>query len=126
MRRTQAIFVIVALLASPIALLARGMAGDSGECDHLCCLRHSSHITAKRSLSEGMICHRGAASHKCDCAMESGQKSMDYGLLAPIVPTAPSAILSIQNPEVSREHFAQILEQVSSGFLSLPFEPPRA
>ena len=71
------------------------------------------------------MCRRGAASHNCECAMESGQKSMDYGLLAPIVPTTPSAILSIQNPEVSREHFAQPLGQVSSGFLSLPFEPPR-
>ena len=38
MRRTQAILVIVALLATPLALLARGMNGGNSECTTMCCL----------------------------------------------------------------------------------------
>jgi len=126
MRRSQAIFVIIALLAAPLALLARGMGGDTSACNHMCCLRHDSHPTAGKTLGEGMMCHRTAASHGCECAMNSGRNSIDYGFLAPIVPTSASAIVSILNPQVSREYFGRPIEVAISGFLSAPFEPPRA
>jgi hypothetical protein len=130
MRRGHAVLVILALLASPLALLARGMAGETGECNRMCCLRHGSHSgagphAADLSSSDGMMCHRGTAVHSCECAMSSGQSSLDYGFLAPIVPTTPSTIVSILNPEISREYLARFIEVIPSGFLSALFEPPR-
>jgi hypothetical protein len=130
-KRIQAILVIVALLASPLALLARGMSGDSGDCTRMCCLRHGAHSGAMEhatdsSSSDGMMCHRHAAAHNCECAMSPRQNSMDYGFLAPIAPTSPSAIVGILNPEVSREYFGRQMKMTLSGFLSAPFEPPRS
>src|SRR5271163_3195958 len=125
MRRLQAMFVIAALLAAPLALLARGRGGDSGDCNRMCCLRHGSHPAAGESLSEGMMCHRTAAGHGCECAMNSGPSPVDYGFLAPIVPTSPSAVVSILNPQISRDFFGRPTEVAPSGFLSAPFEPPR-
>ena len=131
MRRAYATLVIVALLAAPLALLARGEGVDSGECDRMCCLRHSHHSGAMShakdgTAAEGTMCHRSAGVQKCECAMRSGQNSIDHGFLAPIAPTAPSAIARILNPEVSREYFARFIEFAISGFLSAPFEPPRS
>lgn len=130
-QRAHAILVIVALLAAPLALLARGMGDDSDECNRMCCLRHGSHSgtiphATGSSSSEGMVCHRNAAGHDCGCAMRSGQNSTDYGFLAPIVPTAPSAIVNILSPNVSGKHFARLMEVTPSGYLSAPFEPPRS
>jgi len=126
MRRGQAIFVIVALLATPLALLARGRAGDSGGCDRMCCLRHGSHPISENTSSDGMMCHRSAAGRNCQCSMNSGRSPIDYGFLAPIVPASPSAIAGILNPPVSRESFSGFVEVTPSGFHSAPFEPPRA
>jgi hypothetical protein len=126
MRRPQAIFVIVALLATPLALVAHGMAEDAGGCDRMCCLRHATHPAAEKSVNEGMACHHSAAGRKCECAISSGGSPIDYGFLAPIVPTSPSAIVSILNPQVFREYFARFSESTPSGFPSAPFEPPRA
>jgi hypothetical protein len=130
-KRAHAILVIVVLLAAPLALLARGMDGDSGECNRMCCLRHGSHSNprphaADNSLSEGMMCHRSPAVHNCECAMSPGPNSLDYGFLAPMAPTAPSAIMNTPKPEVTRKYFARLTEVTPSGFLAAPFEPPRS
>ena len=133
MRRVQAILVIVALLATPLALLAR--ADDSGmaACNGMCCLPHGGHHasparrSAPASHEEDMACHHGALGHMMECSMRSGQPRMDYGLLAPFPPAQTSVVTSLARPKVSRlanSHFPD--GNLSAGFLADTFEPPRS
>jgi len=130
-RRTQAILVIVALLATPLALLARGIAGDMSECDRYCCLSHRHHTShpqpAKTTAEErGMSCHHEANSKTCLCLMRSGQTQMDFGFLAPLPPTHASDLVRIAGPASSRVQFTERAGTSLSGFLTAPFEPPRS
>jgi hypothetical protein len=120
MRRAQSILVIVALLTTPLALLARSVNGEASECTSMCCLRHSHHA----SLHQGMECQHGTTGHVVECNMTSGHP-MDYGLIAPIVPTLPSAMAFIAVPDVSRGILTQFGAVSAAGILSAPFEPPR-
>src|ERR1700729_2166523 len=100
MRRAQAILVIVALLATPLALLARSAAGSMSGCAGMCCPAHGAH--AARVLHEKMLCHQGELGHVFECAMTSGHHGVDYGLIVTVAPTAPSAIASVGIPDISR------------------------
>jgi hypothetical protein len=131
MRRAQAILVIIALLATPLALLARAASAGTADCNRMCCLPHGSHSAhihdpIKSSAAQGAFCPHGAAQQDCSCVMRAGDHHIDYGFLAPIVPTAPSAIVSVAIPEVSRGISLPRAEIPATGFLSAPFEPPRA
>jgi len=132
MRRVQAIFVIVALLATPLALLAR--ADDSGmaDCNGMCCLPHGGHhhsparTPAQQRPMDDMDCHHGALGHMMECSMRSGQQRMDYGLLAPFPPAQTSVVTSLDRPKVSRLANLQFpVGDLSAGFLAGPFQPPR-
>jgi hypothetical protein len=89
MRRAQAILVIVALLSTPLALLARVNDPGMPDCNGMCCLPHSSHhhsparTPPPEPQKDDMACHHGAAGQMMECSMNSGQHRMDYGLLAP-------------------------------------------
>ena len=123
MRRAQALLVIVALLAAPLALLARSAAGSMSGCAGMCCPTHGTHTA--RVLHEKMLCHHGEPGHVLKCTMTSGHHGVDYGLIVPVAPTAPSAIASVGIPDLSRAVTAQLHEAAASGFLSTPFQPPR-
>lgn len=130
MRRAQAILVIAALLATPLALLARAASGDSDGCNRICCLSrgaHSahSHHAVNSTMAEGSFCHRAGAHQNCGCSMKAGQQTVDYGFLAPIVPALLSAVFSVAVPRASLEGFVPRSFSPSTGFLSAPFEPPR-
>jgi hypothetical protein len=120
MRRAKAILVIVAMLAMPLALLARGMNGEASECTNMCCLPHARHA----AQHQGMECQHGTAGHVFECTMNSARHS-HYGLTAPIVPTLPSAIAFLSIPDVSRNIVAQFGEVSAVGVRSGPFQPPR-
>jgi hypothetical protein len=133
MRRVQAILVIVALLATPLALLARADDAGMADCNGMCCLPHGGHHhsparnTAPASQKEDMACHHGALGHMIECSMRSGQPRMDYGLLAPFPPAQTSAVTSLDCPRLSR--FANLqfpAGNLSPGFLAGPFQPPRS
>lgn len=133
MRRVQAILVIVALLATPLALLARAKDAGMADCDGMCCLPHGAHHhsparnTAPASHDEEMACHHGALGHMMECSMRSGQHRMDYGLLAPFPPSHTSASAAIVRPRVSRIGNSQLpAGNLSAGFLAGPFQPPRS
>jgi hypothetical protein len=128
MRRVQSILVIVALIATPLALLARANTGDTAECGRLCCLPHGSHSeqTQGQAGHDTMACHHGEAGHMMMCLMKSGNSRVDYGLNAPGVPTVPSSITVIAPPNASRNFAAWHVEFPTPGFLSPPFEPPRS
>jgi hypothetical protein len=132
MRRVHAILVIVALLATPLALLARAVDPGMPDCNGMCCLPHGSHhhAPARNSSPEpskdDMACHHGAAGHMIECSMRSGEERMDYGLLAPFPPAQTSALVYIDRPKVSRIGNSQFpAGNLSAGFLAGPFQPPR-
>jgi hypothetical protein len=133
MRRVQAILVIVALLATPLALLARADDTGMADCDGMCCLPHGSHhhAPARNSSPEpqndDMACHHGALGHMMECSMRSGQPRMDYGLLAPFPPAHASVVMSLDRPRVSSFANSQFpAGNLSAGFLAGPFQPPRS
>ena len=121
MQRTKAILVILALLASPLALLARTANGGASECGRMCCLPHGHHV----AQSEKMECHHSNQKNCPDCAMKSGQQNLPYGLIAPIVPSTPSALASVAIPGSSANISVMFREFPAAGFQSVPFQPPR-
>ena len=132
MRRVQTILVIVALLATPLALLARAVDPSMPDCNGMCCLPHGSHhhSPARNSLpdpsKDDMACHHGAAGHMMECSMSSGEERMDYGLLAPFPPAQASALAFVGRPKVSGFGYSQFpAGNLSAGFLAGPFQPPR-
>ena len=123
MRRAQAILVIIALLATPLALLARGAQGSMSGCAGMCCPTHGSH--AARVLHEKMLCHHGEAGHFLECTMTPGHHGIDYGFISTVAPTTPSAVASVGCPDLRRAVASQFREVATSGFLSTPLQPPR-
>jgi hypothetical protein len=133
MRGVQAILVIIALLATPLALLARAADPGMPDCNGMCCLPHGSHHHAPaRNTSPGpskddMACHHGATGHMMECSMRSSQQRMDYGLAAPFPPGRTSSLSFIDGPKVSRFAISQLpADNLSAGFLAGPFQPPRS
>jgi hypothetical protein len=132
MRRAQAILVIVALLATPLALLARASDPGMPDCNGMCCLPHGSHHSPARHSSPApeqkeMTCHHGDVGHMMECSMKSGQHRMDYGLLAPYPPARTSALASLIAPKLSRLTGSLLFAgDLSAGFLAGPFQPPRS
>jgi hypothetical protein len=123
MRRAQAILVVIALLATPLALLARSSHGSMSGCAGMCCPTHGPH--AARGLHETMLCHHGEAGHFFECTMTPGHHGFDYGLIASLAPTTPSAIAFMGAPDVHRTVASQYRQAAKSGFLSTPLQPPR-
>lgn len=123
--------LVLALLSAPLSLFARASGGMGNDCNNMCCLvhgRHAAHLPARPadSSEKDMACHHGEDGHAIKCFMNAGQHSMNYGLLAPIAPTAPSAIATVVVPTRSRATLIQSIEFLSSGFTQAPFEPPRS
>jgi hypothetical protein len=134
MRRAEAIFLIALLLALPLALLTGGGSAPS-MCDAYCCLPHAhhsaqmqqpSHQMGNDKSSEEMSCHRGAAGHFLDCSMKSNSRGMDYSILTPLAPTNLSSSAALLLLLASRRVFVEFSQDTASGYLSAPFEPPRA
>jgi hypothetical protein len=124
MRRAQAILIILALAAVPLALLARASANSMSCCTTMCCPAHGHHPDA---MAMGMICHRDAASAPghCLCAMHS-PLAADLGLFAPMPPTAPIPAAGLVPPDFFRQFVSAGRGLAPLGFSAPPFEPPRA
>jgi hypothetical protein len=120
MRRAQSILVIVALMATPLALLARADSGEQTQCSRVCCVVRRGHSTKPRHC----IC--GVPAQNLQCAMKPMPHTPDYGLNAPILPTEPSPLVLLAAPETKRGALVSIAEMIPSGFSSVPFEPPRS
>jgi hypothetical protein len=120
MRRAQAILVIVALLATPLALLARGVSSEASECSSMCCFPHSHHAAHHKAME----CQHGGMAQVFECSMTSSHH-MAYGLIAPIAPTVPSAIAFLAIPDNGREILARFGELSAAGLVSVLFQPPR-
>jgi hypothetical protein len=138
-RRAQAVLLILALLAAPLALYARGTANEMHDCGGMCCLPHGHHAPqpaphhqAPATPAREADCHHADAAPKSElscaleCAMHSSPHSSNLGLLAPIAPTKPSDIVVLRIAQKSQTAPRNIAQMVCNGFLASPFQPPRA
>jgi len=129
LRRAQAVLLVLALLVTPLALFARTTNPDS--CDGMCCLPHGSHSAPMRLAraippAKDADCHHAALRCAIECSMKSGHHPFHFGLLAPIAPTKPSAIVSLAlNSNSNAAPFPSNQIHITA-FAATPFEPPRS
>ena len=119
MRHAQIIVVMVALLTTPLALLARGIACDNCTCTSMCCMPHGQH-----SPNMGMMCHGSA--EKMQCGPNSRHKALDFGFIAPIAPTHAMSMVKLIVPAPTRRTVTNYIQLPLSRALSAPLEPPRS
>ncbi|HTW25395.1 MAG TPA: hypothetical protein VMD78_17460 [Candidatus Baltobacteraceae bacterium] len=121
MRRAHAILVILALLATPMALLARSDC-DPSTCGCMCALVSKS--LSDRAHHRPMLCGQpDAAAHHC--TMNTSHHPPDYGLNTMMAPTAPHPVVALSVPIVVAPFPAAYAFSMPSGFLAAPFQPPR-
>jgi hypothetical protein len=118
MLRLPAYLVVVALLATPLALLARGIACDPSACD---CISMCAREAAAHNQH---LC--GAVKQAPMCGTHRGNHALDYGFIAPLAPTAPLPRVQLAKPNASIEGVTWYAQSAITGFLSAPFEPPRS
>ncbi len=127
MRRIQAIFVVIALLAAPLAVLARGTAASSPEaCGRLCCLWGARHAHQSETPAGRATCHHRSLP-RSDCAMKAlCDHSLAFSFVSPLPPTVMEAAALLHS--LLRTPSALISSPITSlaGFLPAPFEPPRS
>ena len=117
MRRIQAVSLVLALLAVPLALVARGQVCAAQECAMACCRGHHA---------MKMKCGHGAAGMN-HCAMCSESRPMpDYGLASPIAPFDLPASVELPRLAAARAVSVVIAVSDSAGHFPPPFNPPRA
>jgi hypothetical protein len=124
MLKAPAIAVMLAMFCAPLALLVRGIVCDPAECQCMtvCPMHHSALAKDAR-----VLCGSPAgASQTPMCGAHQGHHALDYGFIAPFAPTLTSARVTIALPEPSTESTPLIAESSVSGFLTVPFEPPRS
>jgi hypothetical protein len=115
MRSIPATLVILALLAAPVALLARGVFCDPSECK---CM-----VICARAHSKPMC---GMVQHAPMCGTHQGHHALDYGFIAPFAPAIPLPYVAVESPVASREFISQLAQVSVDGISSVPFEPPRS
>lgn len=127
MRRAQCIFVILAILALPLSLLARAL-NTTDCCDKMCCLPHHHQHSAAIPAPDPSVahCRENAASHSTQCDLTCANALPDYGLTALMLPAFPLAAASISTPASMRSTIFCSAALASLGFLDLPLQPPRA
>ena len=129
MQRVQAILVMVALLATPLALLARATPLPA-DCDMMCCPASQSHSAPIQNLmhhetSTANHCLHHAGEMDGNCYMRSGRAALPFGLLALMAPTNPSSHARLAPPAVSLRSFASLVSFAPQGPSVDLFEPPR-
>lgn len=120
MRRIQAATLIVALLAVPLALVARAYAGASEECTMACC--RGRHATA---MKMNMCKHASKGAAPCTMGCDS-QPAPDYGLASPLGPFQLAAVAQLPTRGMARDNFVTARVFDSAGYFPPPFNPPRA
>jgi len=123
MRRASSILAIIALLATPLALLARSGPEQQSQCSRMCCLVQRGVHSAK---AKPRRCICGVPPQKLQCAMKPLPRTPDYGLNAPIAPTAAGSLAVLAAPKSTRLAVVRLAQSSTTGFSSAPFEPPRS
>jgi hypothetical protein len=66
-RRAQAVVLVLALLATPLALYARGVASDMSNCNGLCCLPQHHRTSHPAPAEQPGLAAQSAAAADSDC-----------------------------------------------------------
>jgi hypothetical protein len=122
MRCARLILAIITLLAAPLAMLAAGVACEPTTCAMSCCAMHGSHAQP----GKGVSCQHDSSGKSGQCGTNSGNRMPAFGTIAPINPTTLIARITLAAPEAIRRSLVSYRLSTVSGFLSVPFEPPRA
>jgi hypothetical protein len=122
MRRFHAILVMIALLASPLALLARSTPDDPTQCCGTYCPMRGTHSGQHGKAMCGSL---SVTERSCGCTMRSNQQP-DYGLNTIMAPTMPSALARLNAPISSRQSTIYFAAFSLSGSDAAPFHPPRS
>jgi len=123
MRRAQAILVFLSLLATPLALIARGEA-CAAACAKSCCLI-ASH--ARNAADSHHACHGQAPVPRgmC-CSGVSSSHALDYGFTTPLPQTVLTSSQGVERPQIERRIISRDILTATSIASPPPFEPPRA
>jgi hypothetical protein len=123
MRRMHAILVILALLATPMALLARSDCNQTA-CNCMC------DLVNRTLLAQGhrapLLCGGQAGGSMHHCTMNTKHHPPDYGLNTLMAPTAPLPVASLAASFTIAQIFVPQMLSMPSGFVTAPFEPPRS
>ncbi|SRR6266436_67490 len=130
--RCQAVLLAIALVATPLVLLARPSLHGKTKCDGMCCRPRKSHPMPARASSdnvrleeEEVDCYRGAAKHLTMCLLPSSpQRERD--VVAPLPPAILLELDAFPGPQPQRTGFSQHLQFLRDAFAPPPFEPPRS
>jgi hypothetical protein len=122
MRCARMILAIVTLLATPLALLAAGIACETTMCAMSCCAMHNS----SSQSGKGIACNHDSSGQTKQCGTNSEKRMPGFGTIAPISPTTLIARVTLAAPQVNRRSPVSYRQSTIPGFLSTPFEPPRA
>jgi hypothetical protein len=112
MRRAQAIFVVLALLALPLAPLAWGLACEDASVPMMCCLMHTTHSPSGQPVA-------------CHCTGKSPKHAPEIGMISPIPPVTATLRVEIAPPQRALDNSLGYSRSETAGFRSAPFEPPR-
>lgn|SRR5271154_3052341 len=125
MRRARIILVLVSLVSSPLALLARSEACAEA-CTKSCCvaLHHTANGAGSGAASHCHSNHREPLARCCD--EPTSNHALDYGFTILIPFSILPEVASIEAPAISRIAVASNVLISPSTFVSTPFEPPRA
>jgi hypothetical protein len=122
MPRAQAILVLAALLAMPLALLARTTSAGM-TCGCMCSLVYKSVRSQSGHKHARAMC--GHCPSDNQCAMKAPRHAPDFGLNTLMAPTQSSSQMALRAPDVSVLDFEPFRQSLPAGVLPAPFEPPR-
>src|ERR1700733_2272648 len=122
MRRIQAIVALLAILAAPLALIARGNACASS-CAKYCCPLSSQ----RANSTPKMNCHDQSSSDSKDCCSAPVPNHvLDYGFATPLPRTLLTAAVVVEAPQISHRSISRVKLNESSISVPPPIEPPRS
>ena len=125
MQRARIILVLIALVSSPLVLLARSEACAEA-CTKSCCV--ALHHTANGAGSGAAgHCHSNRREPMARCCDEpTSNHALDYGFTILIPLSILPEVTSVEPPAISRIAVAANFLISPSTFVSAPFDPPRA
>jgi hypothetical protein len=120
MRRACIVLVLIAVVSSPLALLARSEA-CAQSCAKSCC------VALHRSAPAAGHCHgnRQAPSARC-CDEPVTNHALDYGFTILMPLSILPHVAGLEAPAISAAPVSSNLLIAPSALPSAPFEPPRA
>jgi hypothetical protein len=115
MRRAQALLVILALLATPLAVVAGLNSCEQVACPLCAAIQHGKTMSCSCPMR-----------HVGKCGSTAQTQLPDFALADAFAPTAPLPFFTVTAPATGRMAWTDFAPSVSHGFLSPPFAPPRS